>query len=98
MDYRLLHKLWVRDIKTTQDFPWKLGQCIRHLLKEESFRSLVVCTFDSLPQEWIDLHIESAKNIIKLEIHKLEQEQDRIGNYLPFDEELNWEAELYTGI
>lgn len=37
MDYGLLFKLWIQDIDSTHNFPWKMGSCIRRLLEEENF-------------------------------------------------------------
>lgn len=70
----------------------KLGSCIRHIFEEELFQSFIESTFDSSPPEWVNLKIEPARHIIKLEAHENFKKREELQDYHPSDKELNREA------
>ena len=89
MDYGLLYKVWIHDPDSVKDFPKKLGTIISLALEEEE--TFVVCTFDSSPPEWLNLNIEPAKHLVKLDINEVGGIQTELEDY-PSDPDLHWEA------
>lgn len=90
LDYGLLNKLWVQQMDITPYFPHKLGACIWQLHELEPYESFIIWTINNSPPEWIDLWIELARHVIKLEAKEIIQKPVTIKEYLPSDPDKDW--------
>lgn len=69
MDYGLLNMLWVNQLDSAMDFPYTMSRVLSKCL--EKLMTTVILYIESFPPEWIDLEIDPAKHLIRIEIEGL---------------------------